>query len=165
MIPFDDTKQALAIGLVDCAIGSIVSANSAEWTKYASYYFPLAFGFGINGYVLSMTKWNKLSVNQQLIFQKAITTYLEKHWRYSEKIYYNSRYCQSQKICPEKKLIPLIESLPSNNDIVLLRTIAQSTIQQKWAEKCELVHDGCIRQWEKVITPILKGTSKNQQDT
>jgi len=103
VIPFDDTRQALAIGLVDCAITSIVSAHSAEWTKYASYYLPLAFGHGINGYVISMKKWNVLSASQQLSLQIAINKYLDKHWNYSEMLYNNAKRCLSSGSCQEDK--------------------------------------------------------------
>lgn len=156
VISFDETKQALAIGLVDCAITSIASANSAGWTEYTPYYIPLAFGFGINGYAISMKKWNELSSRQQATFQKSINSYLNDHWKYSKQIYINARECSTLRVCQDGKSFPLIEISPSKSDITFLQNVSRATIKKSWASQCELIHHGCLSQWEKVIGSILQ---------
>lgn len=155
IIPFDDTKNALAIGLVDCAITSAASANFAGWTEHTRFYFPLAVHFGLNGYAISLKKWHQLSSKDQEILQGAFDAYVEDLWRFSQETHQDASDCIIGRPCRNGTPHQLTLVEPSPNDIRVFKDIAQTRVLPEWAEKCEQVHPGCLREWEDKVLPQL----------
>ncbi|MCP9858087.1 TRAP transporter substrate-binding protein DctP [Cyanobium sp. Cruz-8H5] len=93
ILPFEDTKEALALGMVDCAVTSAASANFAGWTEHTHDYFPLAFQFGFNGYAISLAKWKALRPEEQDRLAQAFRAFSVKLWRYSEDLQRESERC------------------------------------------------------------------------
>lgn len=155
IIPFDDTKNALAIGLVDCAITSAASANFAGWTEHTRYYFPLVVHFGLNGYAISLKKWNQFSAREQAILQGAFDAYLNDLWRFSQETHQDASDCIIGRPC--RNGIPYQLQLvdPSPEDVRIFKEIAQNQVLPAWAEKCEQIHPGCRREWEEKVLPQL----------
>lgn len=69
--PFEDTKSALALAMVDCVMTSAVSANDASWTQHSHYFYPLAFQFDFNSYAISLHKWQALQQQAELCISGA----------------------------------------------------------------------------------------------
>lgn len=155
IIPFDDTKNALAIGLVDCAITSAASANYAGWPEHTRYYFPLAVHFGLNGYAISLKKWNEFSKKEQTILTAAFDAYLEDLWKFSQTTHLDSSNCNIGRECKNGKSYDMILVEPSMHDVQVLKEIASAKLSPEWAEKCERVHPGCRDEWTaKVLAHI-----------
>jgi len=155
IIPFDDTKNALAIGLVDCAITSAASANFAGWPEHCHYYFPLAVQFGLNGYAISLKKWNQLTPKEREILQGAFDAYVDDLWSFSQAIHQDASDCNIGRPCRNGTPYQLTLVEPSPNDIRVFKDIAQTRVLPEWAEKCEQVHPGCLREWEDKVLPQL----------
>ena len=155
ILPFDDTKNALAIGLVDCAITSAASANFAGWTEHTRYYFPLAVHFGLNGYAISLKKWNQFSAREQTILQGAFDAYVEDLWRFSRETHQDASDCIIGRPCRNGTPYQLTLVEPPPEDIRVINEIAQTHVLPEWAEKCEQVHPGCLREWEDKVLPQL----------
>lgn len=147
IIPFDDTKNALAIGLVDCAITSAASANYAGWPEHTRYYFPLAIHFGLNGYAISLKKWNVFSTKEQAILQAAFDAYLDDLWKFSQATHLDASNCNIGRECKHGKPYDMILVEPSAHDIRVLKEIAKNKLLPEWAEKCERIHPGCRDEW------------------
>ena len=155
IIPFDDTKSALAIGLVDCAITSATSANFAGWPEHTRYYFPLAIHFGLNGYAISLKKWSVFSKKEQAILTAAFDAYLDDLWKFSQTTHLDSSNCNIGHECKNGTSYHMILVEPSMHDVQVLEAIARTRLLPEWAEKCERVHPGCRDEWTaKVLAHI-----------
>ncbi len=155
VIPFDQTRDALAIGLVDCAVTSAASANFAGWVDHTNYAFPIAVQFGLNGYAISLRKWNSLSVEQQRILSKAFDNYIDDLWRYSETLQADVVSCNTGGPCQRGKPYHLRLVKPSAHDTWLLRDISMRKVLPAWAETCERLHPGCLSEWRQKIAALL----------
>ena len=157
IIPFDDTKNALETGLVDCASTSAASANAAGWTQHASHFFPLALNFGTNGYAIALKKWNSLSPQQRNQLLKAFKDFEQRQWLFSEELQQEARNCTSGRPC--RRFLPtrLTRVDPSEQDRKKLLSLSWHTVMPRWAARCELAHPGCAQEWRRKIAPLVYG--------
>jgi hypothetical protein len=163
VIPFDQTRDALAIGLVDCAVTSAASANFAGWTEYTEYAFPISVQFGLNGYAISLRKWNSLSTQQQRILMAEFKAYLDDLWRYSELLQADVISCNTGGSCQRGKPYHLKLVQPSPHDVWLLRDISLRKVVPSWGETCDRVHPGCLQEWRQKVAPLaLAHQAKNR---
>ena len=152
IISFDETKDALATGLLDCAVTSASSANFAGWPEYARYYFPLSIHFGLNGYAISLIKWNALSVQKQEVLKKTFDAYSKELWQYTKDIYIDAFQCNTGGECKHGKRYDMSLVEPSQHDIELLREITMHQLLPEWQEKCLTVHPDCAKEWNEKIS-------------
>ena len=155
VIPFEDTKNALAIGLVDCAITSAASANSAGWLEHANHSFPLAVQFGLNGYAISLSKWNALSSRDQSILADTFAAYMTELWRFTQELQADATSCNTGGECKrgnrfQAKAVPV-----EAQDVALMRDIMMRTVFPEWAEKCEKLSPGCVREWKEKLSTVV----------
>ena len=162
IVSFEETKNALAIGLVDCAITSAASANFAGWPEHTQYYFPLAVHFGLNGYAISLKKWNEFSTKEQAILQARFDAYLDDLWVFSEAIARDASDCNSGRECRNGKPYGMTLVEPSLHDVDRLHEVAQSSVFPAWVEKCEQVHPGCRSEWEVKVLRTLDDPASPQ---
>ena len=148
VIPFEETRSALAIGLVDCAITSAQSANSAGWPEYAAHSFPIAFQFGLNGYAISLAKWNAMTEQQRRILAKTFDDYIAELWVYSAALQADAKRCHTGGDCRWFKPYKLQRVEPSASDIQQLRQIMLRHVFPDWAAACDRMHPGCSRDWQ-----------------
>ena len=156
VIPFDETRQALEIGLVDCAVSSAASARSAGWTEAAPHYLPLAVHFGLNGYVMSLRKWNSLTHRQQAVLQQAFDAHIADLWRYSEDLH--ARALRGGHDLPGSRDDPseLVVVAPAPDDIHRMHDLGLSTALPRWAERCEAVHPGAVTTWRERLASVVE---------
>lgn len=155
VIPFDQTRDALAIGLVDCAITSAASANYAGWLAHVNYTFPIAVHFGLNGYAISQAKWNSLSPTQQRVLMQAFDGYIAELWRYSEALQEDSNSCNSGGPCRRGQPYRLTLVKPSESDIVWLRDLSLRRALPAWGRSCDRIHPDCMQEWRQTIGRLL----------
>lgn len=155
ILPFDQTKEALAIGLVDCAVTSIASANFAGWTQHTSHYFPLALQFGTNGYAIALKRWNQLSPAEQTRLMQAFETYSAGLWHYSEALQRDAESCTTGGPCQRMNRHRLIKIQPSSQDHQQMLEISRRVAKPGWAARCEQRHAGCSREWDTLVAPIV----------
>ena len=155
VIPFDQTRDALAIGLVDCAITSAASANYAGWVAHASHGLPMAVQFGLNGYAISKSKWNSLSPIQQRILTQAFDSYIADLWRYSEALQLDANSCNSGGPCRRGRPYRLRMMKASQPDILWLRDLTLRRDLPAWGRSCERIHPGCMQEWQQTIGRLL----------
>jgi TRAP-type C4-dicarboxylate transport system substrate-binding protein len=156
IMPFDETGQALAIGLIDCAVTSAASATYAGWTRAAPHYLPISMHFGLNGYVISLTKWNSLSRPQQAILQRAFDAYIADLWHFSEDIH--TRALRGGRGLLSKHGDPsnLVICEPTANDVRRMRDVCLAVSFPLWVERCEAVHANAITEWREHVASILE---------
>ena len=155
VIPFGDTKNALAIGLADCAITSAASANTAGWLEHAQYSFPVVVQFGFNGYAISLSKWNALSLKDQVTLERTFAAYTSELWQFTEETQLDAARCNTGGECKrgnryQGKAVPI-----SAEDVLLTRDIMMRAVIPAWAEKCEKISPGCVREWQDKLSVVF----------
>lgn len=156
VIPFDDTKNALAIGLIDCAITSGASGNFAGWPEHTRYYFPLAAQFGLNGYAISLRKWKRFSRQEQETLQAAFDEYIEGLWQFSQELERDVANCNTGLTCRDGTPYRMVLVTPSAEDVQTLKEITRTRLLPEWFKKCEDVHPGCRSEWLEKAMPSLQ---------
>lgn len=159
IIPFDDTRNALAIGLVDCAVTSAASGNFAGWPAHARYYFPLAVHFGLNGYAISLGKWQALSPGQRAALQQAFDAYLADLWTYIKTIHLDASSCNTGGECRFGQPYRMVRVSPTQHDIELLRQITRNKLLAEWGARCDRIHPDCTATWQEKLPPEISGMS------
>lgn len=162
ILSFEDTQQALAKGIVDCAVTSAASASYAGWTQYSHYYYPLAFQFGFNGYAISRKRWASLSAEEQRRLSAAFEAFSNRLWHYSETLEKQSEACITGghcRILPPQQLV-LVQ--PTRRDVQLLQDLSRRVVLPRWSARCEQQHPGCHREWEQTVAPITDSASSEQ---
>lgn len=162
VIPFDDTRQSLALGLVDGAIVSAASAIYAGWTEHAPHYYAVAVHFGLNGYAISLKKWNSLSRRQQATMQAAFDAYLADLWEYSQRLHDEARRCGSGLDCSHGEHRRLILAEPTADDARRFREIVTGVSLPAWEEKCRVSCPDCVAEWRRRIPASLVPSTVGQ---
>lgn len=155
VIPFEDVKSSLRSGIVDCAITSATSGNAAGWPEYSTHFFSLGTQFGVNGYVISLNVWNRLSQGQQKKLLEAVQQQTDAIWLHIEKIHQDMSSCNVGGPCKEGVRYQLINVVPSEEDLLLLQHAFENTTFRDWAQKCDRLHPDCSREWRAQIAPLL----------
>lgn len=154
-LAFDDVREALRSGLVDCAVTSSGSANSAGWPEYATHSFSLAMQLGLNGYAIRLSVWNQLSSRQQQTLQDAFTKHIDAVWDYARELHDDTSSCNVGGPCRLGKRYHLVRVEPGEADVETLRTYMLAGVKQ-WAQDCDRVYPGCSDEWHARVTPLLK---------
>jgi TRAP-type C4-dicarboxylate transport system substrate-binding protein len=155
IIDFGETLTALRDGLIDCAITSSVSANHAGWPRYAKYKYPFAFQFGLNGYAITLEKWNSLTRDQQVRLQKAFDEHIRHMWRYSEFLKKDLARCFTGESCVSGTTYKGSISPVTPGDRHLARQIMKTKILPEWEAQCDLVQDSCRKEWDQRLGRLL----------
>lgn len=159
ILPFEDTKQALAADLVDCAVTSAASANFADWTGHTHFYYPLAFQFGFNGYVISLKKWQALSPQEQQRLAQAFKAFSVHLWRYSENLQQESERCILGGPCQLLRPHRLTRVPVAPKDVALLQELSRTIVLPSWSQRCERQHPGCRRDWDLAVGQVTNFAS------
>lgn len=151
VISFDDTRNALAIGLVDCAITSAASANFAGWPKHTQVLYRLPVQFGLNGYAISLKAWGRFSASEQQRLRAAFDRHLDDLWDYSQEVDRDSTDCTVGRPCRNATPYRLQLIEPSVSDIRRFQEVARSQVWPQWQRQCDEVHPGCSAEWEDLV--------------
>ena len=155
VIPFDDVKEALRTGYVDCAITSATSGNSAGWAEHTKYFFPLGTQMGLNGYVISLRIWNGFTHTQQQALEKAFVLHVNNIWAFAVELHEDASSCNTGGSCVHGKPFHLTMVEPKRESYELMGNLAYKTTFQDWALRCNKIHPGCADDWRARVEPVL----------
>ena len=157
IIPFDETREALKKKLIDCAVTSASSANFARWLDFTSHYIPLSFGFGINGYVISLDKWNQFTATEQETLSAAFAQQIQRNWVFAKEIYSESGRCiTGDPMCQEGLRRRMVRVAFPPEDVAAMKRIALSSSIEDWLKTCSKVYSNCGQEWLKTLGAALK---------
>ena len=156
VIAFEEVKDALAKGLVDCAISSAGSAHYAGWAAHATHYFPLGTQMGINGYVISLRVWERLSARQQNLLQQAFDQHVDAIWAFSRELHDDASSCLVGGPCKTGVPFRLQEVVPGAADYQRMHAMFEQTTFKDWADRCDRLYPGCSQDWRRRMAPILQ---------
>lgn len=151
-ISFADTHQSLSLGVVDCAITGASSANSSGWPEVTTHQLPIGFQLAINGYVMSMKTWQKLTPDQQAKLKTAVDALTDDIWAYSETLFEDAVNCNAGRDpCTTGKKFKLIDVPVSDADRALLKAAVTEVSLPAWASVCDNSNPGCVDTWKKTV--------------
>ena len=157
IIPFDETREAFKKNLIDCAVTSAASANFARWLEFTSHYIPLSFGFGINGYVISLDKWNQFTTVEQDKLSEAFAQQIQRSWVFAKETYADSVRCiTGDPKCQEGHKHQMVQVNFSEEDVAAMRRIALSSSIEGWFKTCSKAYSSCGQEWLKTLGATLK---------
>mgnify|MGYP000048771052 CR=1 FL=1 len=157
IISFDETREAFKKKLIDCAVTSAASANFARWLEFTSHYIPLSFGFGINGYVISLDKWNQFTATEQATLNEAFAQQIQRSWQFAKEIYTDSVRCMTaDPLCQEGNKHQMVQVNFPQEDVAAMRRIALSSSVEDWLKMCSKVYSSCGQEWLKTLGATLK---------
>jgi TRAP-type C4-dicarboxylate transport system substrate-binding protein len=155
-IGFAEVHQALARGVVDCAITGPSSANSAGWMEVTNYQLPLAFQIALNGYGINLDSWNKFSPAQQNTVSVMFDSLIEDIWQYSEELFEDAVRCNvGGDPCTTGKKYTLKDVPVSDADIAIVQNAVREISFPTWAEICDKSSSGCSDKWKKSVGLII----------
>ena len=154
-IGFSETQQALARGVVECAITGPSSANTAGWPEVTEYFMPIAFQVGFNGYIMNLNSWKKLSADQQKKLQAGIDGLNKDIWAYSEEIFLDAVRCNvGKEPCKTVTKFKMKEVPVTDADKKLLSDAVAKISFPAWSAVCERSMPGCGAKWKQILGPL-----------
>lgn len=156
-MPFGEVQQSLARGVVDCAVTGPASANSAGWPEVTTTVLPLALQLAINGYAINLRTWNKLSKDDQVKLQNAVSNLVAEIWAYSEELYADAVRCNTgADPCEHGTKYKLEKSTVSDADLKTVAAAVKTSSLPVWAEQCNAVNPSCEADWMATVGKNLK---------
>ncbi|WP_372685505.1 TRAP transporter substrate-binding protein [Castellaniella sp.] len=156
-MPFAEVQQALATGVLDCAITGTLGGYKAKWFQPAKYLYtlPISWASSIQG--MNIHAWNKLSPAEQTILmeqvhrlEKAID---EQNIREDELgIQCNTGGACSEGPAADMKLVPV-----TDEDLKLKREVLLEVVLPKWAQRCG---EACAESWNETVGKMLNLQAK-----
>jgi TRAP-type transport system periplasmic protein len=154
-LSFAETQQALARGVVDCAITGPSSANSAGWPEVTSYMMPLGFQIAVQGYGINLDSWSKFTPEQQATLEQAIDGLVEEIWAYSQEIFDDAVRCNvGQEPCTTVKQYNLTEVPVTEADLELIGTAVPEVSLPAWSDVCDRSNPSCTSDWKAIVGPV-----------
>jgi len=155
VLPIEDVKDALRQGLVDCAITSAMSGNAAGWPQYSTHFFGLSTQLGINGYLINLTLWDRLSRHQQATLETAVKTHVAAIWANAERFHEAFTACNVGGPCAHGVPYHLVNVIPRPEDHQRLQAAFEQTTFRDWSARCDRLHPGCSEEWRQTVAPVL----------
>ena len=154
-VGFSETQQALARGVVECAITGPSSANTAGWPEVSEYFMPIGFQVGFNGYIMNLNSWKKLNADQQKKLQAGIDTLNKDIWAYSEEIFLDAVRCNiGKEPCKTVNKYKMKEVPVTEADQKLLSDAVAKISFPAWSAVCERSMPGCGAKWKEILGPL-----------
>jgi hypothetical protein len=111
---------------------------------------------GVNGYVINLDLWNRLSERQQALLQSMFQEHNDSIWDNVEALHKTMSSCNVGGACSRGTQYELVNVTPSKADYQRLNDTFEQTTFKDWAEKCDRVHPGCSDDWRKAVSPVLR---------
>lgn len=151
-IGFPEVHQALARGVVDCAITGPSSANSAGWPEVTTHVLPVAFQMALNGYGINLDTWNKLTPDQQTKLDAGFDKLIDDIWAYSEHLFEDAVRCNVGKDpCETVKKYSLVNVPVTDADLAIVQNAVREVSFPAWAEICDKSNPTCSADWKKTV--------------
>ncbi len=155
-IGFSEVHQALARGVVDCAITGPSSANSAGWMEVTSYTLPIGFQIALNGYAINLDTWNAFTPEQQTTLQVMFDILVEDIWEYSQFLFDDAVRCNvGAEPCTTVQQYNLTNVPVTDADLEIVQNAVRDISFPEWAEICDASNPGCSDSWKNTVGLII----------
>jgi hypothetical protein len=111
---------------------------------------------GVNGYVVNLDLWNRLSERQQALLESKLKEHVDSIWDSVEALHKTMSSCNVGGACSPGIQYELVNVTPSKADYQRLSDTFEQTRFKECVEKCDRVNPGCSDDWRKAVSPVLK---------
>ena len=153
VLPFEQVVDAFKNQIIDCAITSATSAESAGWLNYVKYYIPFSFNMGINGYGITLEKWNQFNEKQKVPLQEAFNQHVDLIWTYSQLIRMETHNCMFGKDSCKRIKYSIVQVELTDQDLAFAKKLAKNVSFNNWVESCIQEYPHCADEWIKLAGP------------
>ncbi len=151
-MPFAEVQQALATGVLDCAITGTLGGYKAKWSEAAKFLYPLPISWASSITGINVKAWNKLSSAEQTILvnevrklEKAID---DQNVR-EDKL---GILCNTSGPCSEGPPAKMTLAPITKRDLELKREVLLKVVLPKWAQRCG---SACVKSWNETVGKVL----------
>ncbi len=151
-MPFGEVQQALARGVVDCAITGPASANSGGWPEAATSVMPLALQLAINAYAINLNTWRQMSAADQAKLQQSVDKLVKDIWTYSQELADDANRCNvGASPCTLGKNYKLTMVPVTPADLATVKAALKERSLPAWSRQCNAVNPTCEADWNATI--------------
>jgi TRAP-type C4-dicarboxylate transport system substrate-binding protein len=150
---FGEVQQALANGVIDCAITGTLGGYKAKWHEAAKFLYPMPINWGSSVEGANLAFWKKQSPQVQAFLQEQIKTLEAAVWEQNRRendlgIACNTGSGPCSEGTPAKMtLVPVSEA-----DLALRKEALLKTVLPRWAKRCGAE---CAKRWNETVGKIV----------
>ncbi len=146
---FGEVQQALANGVIDCAITGTLGGYKAKWFESAKFLYPLPINWGSSAQAANLAFWNKLPAGVQSFLLAQIKTLEADIWEQNRRENDLGIACNTGTApCSEGPAAKMTLSTVSESDLALRKEALLKTVLPRWAKRCGT---DCTARWNATV--------------
>ena len=150
---FGEVVPALQREVVDCAVTSTTSGNSAGWPMVTGYIYPMYLGWSINYQAVNLDAWNSFTLELQEFFLKAFAVLEDNLWAAAVQSIEEADNCNTGRdpcTMGTKGDMTIVEV--SDADREVQKGVMVNVVLVEWAKRCGR---DCAAAWNDTIGRVL----------
>lgn len=148
-IPFPEVIPAIQRGTVECTTTSTLGAYDQKIYEVLTHKISVNLGYSASFIVINLDVWNGLSPQNKEILSTSMAD-LEKRMRAdTQRLETEALACLTNGPCPKGKSGGLIEVTPTAEDLAKVRSVVESHVLKRYAERCG--SQACIDDWNSTV--------------
>jgi TRAP-type C4-dicarboxylate transport system substrate-binding protein len=150
---FGEVQQALANGVIDCAITGTLGGYKAKWYESAKFLYPLPINWGSGVQGANLAFWSKLQPSVQSFLQQNIKTLEADVWKQNERENDLGIACNTGTApCSEGPAAKMTLVPVSDGDLALRKEALLKTVLPRWAKRCGAE---CVKRWNASVGKVV----------
>jgi TRAP-type C4-dicarboxylate transport system substrate-binding protein len=135
-LAFGEVQQALATGVVDCALTGTLGGYSARWYEAAKHLYTLPINYAVGVNVANKQLWDELDPAVQKFLTEEMKVLEDQYWAKNAEEGEVGILCNTTGPCPKGEPGGMTRHDPTDEDRELLRQALLESVLPKWAERC-----------------------------
>jgi TRAP-type C4-dicarboxylate transport system substrate-binding protein len=151
-IPLAEVVPALQRGVADCGVTASLSAYNAKWYEVTTHAIQVNLGYSAGFMAVNMDVWKSLSDEDQASITAAIPDLWNESWAIEAANEARGENCITDGPCDGETGNLIAVDFPDEDERAL-RDIFESTIVNRWAERCGTA--SCVGEWNETVGAIV----------
>ena len=154
---FGEVQQALANGVVDCAITGTLGGYKAKWYDGAKYLYALPINWGAGLSAINLNSWAKLDAGTKKIVQDQYAKLEQAIFEQNVRENDIGLACNTGGKCPEGPAASMVLVQPAPGDAALRLKALTDHVLPRWAARCGAE---CVKSWNETVGKVVNLTAK-----
>jgi TRAP-type C4-dicarboxylate transport system substrate-binding protein len=151
-VAFGEVQQALAKGVIDCAITGTVGGYSAKWYEGAKFLYPLPINWGSSANAANAKSWEAMPASVREFLMKNIKDLEASIWEQNRVENDIGLACNTGGQCPLGKPANMTLVKIAAEDERLRREACLQTVLPRWAKRCGTE---CVKDWNASVGKLV----------
>lgn len=135
-LAFGEVQQALATGVVDCALTGTLGGYSARWYEAARHLYTLPINYAVGVNVANQQLWERQDPAVRQFLTEEMKVLEGEYWAKNAEEGEIGILCNTTGPCPLGEPGGMMRHDPSEEDKKLLRQALLESVLPKWVERC-----------------------------